>query len=340
MKIEIGESIVYSWLRHIKKCQVVQLNWKISPEWEQVSTFNNNLQALMNKANTEFDNPFKKTNNLRQLFRQAEIDAIGINISQNTIYATDIAFHENGLSYGDKFETAKRITKKIIRTILLLQHYFKDIGNHNIVFISPKINPEPLSVLESALSKISTFLKAESISCEIELISNEKFQNEILNPITDLSKNVADTSELFLRSIQLVNIFHKTQNEQKRVIVHQPRKNEDICHPSRNSETERDIEIKKVQKRVPRWFKRPHQINSTILLSFLELSEQFDDVTVEMLRDKCRNISDFEGNFNQMKNFGEKNHGKVFELKSGKIYLWKPVEQFILDKYNKVYASK
>ena len=140
MKIEIGESIVYSWLRHIKKCQIVQLNWKTSPEWEQVSSSNNDLQTIMDKANVEFNNPFKKTNNLSQLFKQAEIDAIGINISENTVYATDIAFHENGLSYGDKYETSKRITKKIIRTILLLQHYFSNITNHKIIFISPKIN--------------------------------------------------------------------------------------------------------------------------------------------------------------------------------------------------------
>lgn len=34
MKIEIGESLLYSWLRHEKKCQLVQMNWKASPAWE------------------------------------------------------------------------------------------------------------------------------------------------------------------------------------------------------------------------------------------------------------------------------------------------------------------
>lgn len=34
MKIEIGESLVYSWLKHIKECQIVQTNWKCSPNWE------------------------------------------------------------------------------------------------------------------------------------------------------------------------------------------------------------------------------------------------------------------------------------------------------------------
>ena len=33
MKIEMGESLFYSWLRHVKECQVVQTNWKPSPSW-------------------------------------------------------------------------------------------------------------------------------------------------------------------------------------------------------------------------------------------------------------------------------------------------------------------
>jgi hypothetical protein len=34
MKIEIGESLLLSWLRHIKECQLVQTNWKPSSKWE------------------------------------------------------------------------------------------------------------------------------------------------------------------------------------------------------------------------------------------------------------------------------------------------------------------
>ena len=32
MKLEVGESLSLSWLRHVRGCQVVQLNWKISPK--------------------------------------------------------------------------------------------------------------------------------------------------------------------------------------------------------------------------------------------------------------------------------------------------------------------
>ena len=92
-----------------------------------------------------------------------------------------------------------------------------------------------------------------------------------------------------------------------------------------------DIEIKKVKRRVPRWFKNPSQYNSTILNCFLELSEQNSQITLQMLRNKCHVMNDFDGNYNQMKNFGEKNHGKVFEESNGIITLWEPVKEFILE---------
>ena len=334
MKIEIGESIIYSWLRHIKNCSIVQLNWKTSPEWAQETNLKYNLQSIMDRANIEFNNPFKKTNNLSQLFKQAEIDAIGINISTNTIYATDIAFHENGLSYGDKYETAKRITKKIIRTILLLQQYFSAVPNHRIIFVSPKINPEPLKILKSEILRISDFLKKESINCSILLISNDRFQDEILTPITNLSKNVADTSELFLRSIQLVNLFKLVEKppQVKPVIsgTNQYRKRKSEERQNRDEST---LEINKVRRKVPKWFQNPNQINSTILIAYLNLAIKCETVTEQMIKNECQNISDFKGNFNQMKNFGEKNHGKVFEDNFGNISLWEPVKKFVLNQY-------
>lgn len=55
MKIEIRESILYSWLKHIKECQIVQLNWKASNKWELKNK--EKLEELINyQANTFFKN--------------------------------------------------------------------------------------------------------------------------------------------------------------------------------------------------------------------------------------------------------------------------------------------
>jgi len=49
------------------------------------------------------------------------------------------------------------------------------------------------------------------------LYSNEKFSNDILHPLLSISDDVADTSELFLRSYQLITLSEKniTRSELK-----------------------------------------------------------------------------------------------------------------------------
>ena len=47
MKIEMGESLIYSWLRHEKLCQLVQTNWKVSPFWE--GRLSSEVQQFMRK---------------------------------------------------------------------------------------------------------------------------------------------------------------------------------------------------------------------------------------------------------------------------------------------------
>lgn len=43
---------------------------------------------------------------------------------------------------------------------------------------------------------------------KIRLITNDDFRKEILEPVTSISGNVADTSELFLRAYQLNKMFN------------------------------------------------------------------------------------------------------------------------------------
>ncbi len=94
-------------------------------------------------------------------------------------------------------------------------------------------------------------------------------------------------------------------------------------------------EIDKVKSRVPRWFSNPQQINSQILLQYLKLNNQTISVSYDRLKHECSHLKTFKTNFDQLRNFGEKNHGKVFEECNGKVTLWEPVRQFVLDEYKK-----
>ena len=148
------------------------------------------------------------------------------------------------------------------------------------------------------------------------LVLLSQIESEINELLKTKGFNLTNTSEL-----KTINPSH---TEQK-----------DSAIPMGNNSNDIAIEIEKVKRKVPRWFKNQSQYNSTILNCFLELSEQNSQITVQMLRNKCHILNDFAGNYNQMKNFGEKNHGKVFEESNGTITLWEPVEEFILELYKK-----
>lgn len=96
-------------------------------------------------------------------------------------------------------------------------------------------------------------------------------------------------------------------------------------------------EVDKVKRKVPEWIKKPNQINSTILKTFMKMSKNGKlHITREQLQESALNngIKDFMGNYNQMKNFGIKNHAKVFtELKDGTVKLWEPIGDFVKDLY-------
>ena len=95
-------------------------------------------------------------------------------------------------------------------------------------------------------------------------------------------------------------------------------------------------EIEHVQKRVPRWFKNPNQINSQILISFLKLQEGKKKVSYEDLAKICSEIKTFKGNFTSMNNMQFHNHAKVFDIADNdEIVLWQPVEKFIKSEYQK-----
>lgn len=105
-------------------------------------------------------------------------------------------------------------------------------------------------------------------------------------------------------------------------------------HPAPINEKDKEHqEVEKVTRKLPKWFRNKNQINSQILIAYLELSKQNELVNLQQLKAHCSAVKDFNGNYNQMKNFGEKNHGKIFEEKDGSVFLWKPVEDLIYKLY-------
>ena len=201
MKIEIGESLGYSYLRHVKQCWLVQANWKVSEHWVRLQT-GEILDEMFSVMKESFDpdgSVFKGTKDANQLLKQAEIDVVGVDQSGG-IHAMETAFHEAGLNYGGGAD--KRVLKKLLRTMITLDAYHPSETARHIYFVSPKVNPG----VQLPLKDIFSRLREAYQHVDWHLMTNESFTDEMLVPALAKAGSVADTSELFVRSAKLLEL--------------------------------------------------------------------------------------------------------------------------------------
>ena len=199
MKIEIGESLGYSYLRHVKQCWLVQVNWKASEHWAKHMT-DAELEAMFAAMRRKFDpdgSVFKKSRDAAQFLRQGEIDVLGVN-QNGGVHAMEVAFHEGGLNYGGG--VANRVLKKLLRTMMLLTAYHSSETRFHIYLVSPKVNHSDQEPLEETF----TTLRTEYPEVEWNLIINQDFTDQVMKPTLEKAGTVADTSELFMRSAKLL----------------------------------------------------------------------------------------------------------------------------------------
>jgi hypothetical protein len=240
MKIEIGESLILSWLRHVQGCPIAQTNWKPSPAWSirreagLVSDFERMREVAQQRLGFEI---FKQSG-FQQFIRQAEIDVLGLRFDDAgaAAVAVDSAFHEAGVNYGDLGETVGRILKKMIRTAFVLEAYF-DLAQDDVIFATPKMHNAVRDALQHCWPDLQSILAdCGSLSGQrlhLRIVTNGDFVEQIIQPVLDRMDDVADTSELFLRAQQLVRFCEVT-----------PRRRQMSARPAAaRPESDREIKI-------------------------------------------------------------------------------------------------
>ncbi len=201
MKIEILESLGYSFLRHVKQCWLVQVNWKASEHWSMEVT-DVELEQKFASMKRRFDpegSVFKRTSDASQFLRQGEIDVLGVD-QDGGVHAMEAAFHEGGLLYTGG--VANRVLKKLLRTLMILTAYHSPETKFHIYFVSPKVNPS----VQAPLKDTFTMLRTQYPEIEWNLEINQDFTEKVLTPTLEKAGTVADTSELFMRSAKLLDL--------------------------------------------------------------------------------------------------------------------------------------
>lgn len=234
MKIEMGESLIYSWLRHIKECQIVQTNWKVSRNWKILHE--KEIQNLISSIDEHFThnynyNIFKRNASIYQIIQQTECDVLGVSFKKNErqFYAVDVAFHEAGLNYGTREETVMKVLAKSVRTAICLYGYMNST-NTEIIFASPKINKAIFDDLVPCVNDLNNIFQMYGYEFAVRIIANEQFNESVLQPILLASDEISDTSELFIRAYQMYGMFKNKggsiQSKMERVQVKKPNKSE------------------------------------------------------------------------------------------------------------------
>ena len=203
MKVEVGESLVRSWLRHVEGCEFAELNWKPSTTWGRQPS--DKASMYFERAKESLEGAIRQDQSISQFLKQSEVDVLGYSHDKPILHMADVAFHSNGLSYGDATATSRRIYKKLIRSAILALTYYPNTDT-NIYFITPVITPGVYNAVKRAVEEAELVFKEEA-TISFELIVRDDFYSRILKEVMDLQGAVADTSEIFMRSWQLIAPF-------------------------------------------------------------------------------------------------------------------------------------
>lgn len=205
MKIEIGESLIASYLNHVEQCKIVQTNWKVSGNWAVGDHDKAIAKELFNKVLTnDLLSSIFKENTFEQLLKQAEIDVLGINTLENTVYGYDIAFHSLGLNYKGNEGTCEVVIKKIFRAIFAMQIYFPEFDKIESFFAAPKVNRKLDGMLNGYIEEARNVIDNDNI--RIGYLSNDSFYENIVDKVVNSVKTESDTSELFVRALKLLQL--------------------------------------------------------------------------------------------------------------------------------------
>ena len=202
MSNNIGESVLLSYFKYVKKCPICYTNWRKPKGEANLDRVRNIYKELCNnqKVNTAFSCR-GKTRALETLLNETEIDVIGF--KGDVVYIADVAFHSNGLGYRDNKD---KVFTKLVRFCLVCLQYFSDYKTFEIMFTSPIVRDDDKEKLDEVAKEVKLlFQDYFNNGIEIKCKLNEDFSKDILEELVKVKDNISE-EDYFLRSLQLLRI--------------------------------------------------------------------------------------------------------------------------------------
>lgn len=171
MKIEMCESLFYSWLRHVKGCQLVQTNWKPSPVWTVENR--ERVEELMRETDIYFRHKRKydifKGCSLSVMISQTKSTLVGMTFDNEhtKVYSIETAFL-NDEPNCNKYDTSEIIKKWIFSALSIVACF--NTGKGEIIFESPIINNEILNDLNDCAADMNKLLSKNGFDFRFRVI--------------------------------------------------------------------------------------------------------------------------------------------------------------------------
>ena len=231
MKIEMSESLVASWLKHVKHCIVVNTNWKASPYWTSavpdaqigeiynaaVDYFNEHALMILDSPN----GPDEAGTVWQNMLLLAECDAVGLAHANNEggtlVYAVESAFHRDGVHYPKKKRsweqlnlpparvTAWNVALKMFKNALSMYRWY-GVRDAHVVFVAPRSSGPVEAEILNACNHVITFYQQQGFGFDFEFYFEHAapgaagtFSECVKDPVNLAATIVDDTSELYLR---------------------------------------------------------------------------------------------------------------------------------------------
>lgn len=205
MKIEIGEFLILSWLRHVRGCVVTQMNWSPSPAWTvgRERELRAAFEAVRGFCDDAIGGPIFEKCDFGSFVRHARIDVLGLRLDRAAggieAIAVDSAINETELPHGNAEETAVRLIQSMMRAGFALAAYLNP-GNASVVFATPWLAKALRQDVQRHLARLETRLAAQrhpAVSrLRFRVIADADFADEIVQPVLEHVDAVAATSGL------------------------------------------------------------------------------------------------------------------------------------------------
>lgn len=174
-------------------------------------------------------------------------------------------------------------------------------------------------------------MNKSSLSCLVDSELLEKFNMALLLNKEDIEVVMGELlsnyiSESFLKAAK--NMYSNTARNTTSIVVND------------------NNNYAKANRKIPVWANREKQNNHKLLKAFLKIEEENGEVSYEKLIERCSDVSkypdtyvsDFKGNFAQMKTDASNSHGKVFIVEGDKVEIWDEVIE-TLRQYRDVFLN-